>query len=172
MGTVPFAFPKSTVIHGDSRSPNTLGVLGLLEGTVDCVLTSPPYAMALPYIDTDRLSLLTLFGLTSKARRPLELKLTGSREILTRTRRQIEAQLGESAPGGLPNSVVEFIGGLLRGVQAGDGGFRQRNNPSLLLRFFCDMKESLLVCHSALRPDGDLLLVVGDNTVRLNGTPD
>ena len=152
----------STAIRG---FPVILGQLGLAEGSVDCVLTSPPYATALPYVDTDRLSLLALFGLTSKSRRPLELSLTGSREILTRSRRTLEAQIHDgSVRSVLPSHVVDFVGELLREVESRDVGFRRRNNPSLLLRFFCDMKDTLAICHKALRFDGDLVLVVGDNT--------
>ena len=52
-----------------------------LQKNVDVIITSPPYATALPYIDTDRLSLLSILGLPSKKRRKTEFVLTGSREI-------------------------------------------------------------------------------------------
>lgn len=57
-GYCPHRFRPSKVVEGDARTPKTVEALGLTENSVDLVLTSPPYATALPYIDTDRLSLL------------------------------------------------------------------------------------------------------------------
>ena len=171
-GYSPFRFPHAAVVRGDSRTSDVLDELHLGEGTVDCVLTSPPYAMALPYVDTDRLSLLVFFGLTSRDRRPLERELTGSREITTRHRKNLEAQLrsGESVTP-LPSHIIEFIVNLLEEMESRDVGFRRQNNPSLLFRFFCDMSRTLATCRRALRDGGHLVLVVGDNTVRLDGMP-
>ena len=66
---------------GDSRDITTYAAMGLKAGTIDCVVTSPPYATALPYIDTDRLSLMAIMGISSSTRSDLEVNLTGSREI-------------------------------------------------------------------------------------------
>ncbi|MBL3931435.1 hypothetical protein FH722_25600, partial [Bacteroides thetaiotaomicron] len=70
--------------------PDTFMKLGLESGSVDLVLTSPPYGTALPYIDTDRLSLLFIMGLKSSERKPVENGLIGSREISTVERRRLE----------------------------------------------------------------------------------
>ena len=78
-----------------------------MPGSVDLVLTSPPYATALPYIDTDRLSLLTLFDLSSSERRPLDGGLIGSREISLVERRRIENLSAKAA--GLPPACSKFI---------------------------------------------------------------
>src|SRR5262249_37067847 len=49
----PAAFGDVSVVHGDNRDEALLtGIGGPL---FDAVVTSPPYATALPYIDTDRL---------------------------------------------------------------------------------------------------------------------
>ncbi len=37
----------------------------------DCVITSPPYASALPYVDTDRLSILLLCSMLSSDRKKI-----------------------------------------------------------------------------------------------------
>ena len=52
----------------------------LKKESIDCVVTSPPYATALPYVDTDRLSILLLFSMLSKDRKTIEDNLVGARE--------------------------------------------------------------------------------------------
>ena len=169
-GYSPFTFPVAEVTHGDSREPSAIIRCGATDGSVDCVLTSPPYATALPYVDTDRLSLLVLFGMTSSERRPLENDLTGSREILVSERRRLEEELdGQQTCGKLPDAVIEFISQLLKRVKTTDAGFRKRNKPSLLLRFFRDMQRVLENCERALRPGGEMIIVVGDNTTKVGG---
>ena len=83
---------------GDSGEPSSLSgtALTFLEGGVDCILSSPPYATALPYIDTQRLS-IALFGLaTVKELRELDSALVGSREINTRERRALEESIDDN----------------------------------------------------------------------------
>ncbi|NTU50250.1 MAG: restriction endonuclease, partial [Desulfobulbaceae bacterium] len=50
-GYAPNPFFPASVISGDNRMPGTYEALGLQAGSIDLVLTSPPYAMALPYLD-------------------------------------------------------------------------------------------------------------------------
>ena len=50
------------------------------EQTIDFAITSPPYATALPYIDTQRLSLVWLSMIEAKDIKNLETDLIGSRE--------------------------------------------------------------------------------------------
>lgn len=166
-GYAPRRFRRGTVVEGDSREPATLGRLGINHGDVDLVLTSPPYATALPYIDTDRLSMLVLFGMHSSRRRPVEEKLVGSREVVTRARRELEDRIvkGEA---GLPVDVQDYLLTLLDRVSRADVGFRRRNMPALLLRFFMDMRRVIGNCHSALRTDGEAMIVIGDNRIRID----
>lgn len=169
-GHSPYPFPEATVAHGDARSEAVFNELGLVDDSVDCVLTSPPYATALPYLDTDRLSLLILFGLTSRERRPLEHDLTGSREISVTDRRELEAELRQKVLSmELPGNVVAFIDDLLGQVETADVGFRRRNKPGLLLRFFRDMHHVLTNSCRLLRPGGELVMVIGDNTTSIDG---
>ncbi len=68
-GFSPNRFRASRVWKGIPGQIRASRDLGLKENSVHLVLTSPPYATALPYIDTDRLSLLrTLMGMDSSAR--------------------------------------------------------------------------------------------------------
>ena len=162
-GYSPYRFWESRVQEGDSTQPFVYRKMGLDAGTVDLVLTSPPYATALPYIDTDRLSLLVLFGMNSTARRPVEERITGSREISKSELKKFETEMLDLTSANLPSEIGTFISELYRrNLQAGVG-FRRRNLPALLYRFFCDMKASIGICHQLLASGGKAGIVIGDS---------
>ena len=105
------------------------------QETYDAAITSPPYAMALPYIDTQRLSLVWL-GLAEPGRiAGLEAELIGSRELRGSPRRSLEDALSSNSRG-LPNAQAEF---LFRASEY--GGQRGRISPSggacAALSLFC-----------------------------------
>ena len=166
-GYAPNKFIPAKVIEGDSRKWNTLSKFDLGDGEIDLILTSPPYATALPYIDTDRLSLLVLFGLDSPKRRPIEQNLVGSREIITSERKKFEKMLKDS-DFNLPNSVVNYLQNLHHRISDADVGFRRKNMPSLLLRFFLDTHAIIENCYRALRKNGQALIVIGDNRIKVD----
>ena len=153
-GYSPCEFYPAAAIEGDSRSWETFQKLGIKAGGVDAVLTSPPYATALPYIDTDRLSLLTIMGISGQSRRPLEQTLIGSREIVTSERKVFEERIA-GASIDLNKEVGEFLQSLHDRLARTDAGFRRKNMPALLIRFFADMKAVLTNCYTALRPGGE-----------------
>lgn len=166
-GYAPEKFRDCRVVEGDSRESVTMKRLGLEKDSVDLILTSPPYATALPYIDTDRLSMLVLFGMPSLARRPLERNLVGSREIMARERGRLERLLA-AQESELPETVCKYLHCLHSRVTKTDLGFRRKNMPALLLRFFQDMKQVLKRCHFVLRNGGEAMFVVGDNRMRVD----
>lgn len=167
-GYSPERFRPSRAIEGDSRNRESLDALGLGGNSIDLVLTSPPYATALPYIDTDRLSLLVLLGMDSSTRRPVELGLVGSREIMPKERRRLEHAINACA-NGLPENVRDYLQDLYWRVSKADVGFRRKNMPSLLQRFFQDMASVLKTCYHVLRPGGEAMIVIGDNRMRVDG---
>lgn len=166
-GFSPNRLWASRVVEGDSRKAQIIKGLGLKANSVDLVLTSPPYATALPYIDTDRLSLLVLFGMDASARRPIEHGLVGSREIVTRERRSMEDVIASDG-NGLPETVHSYLQDLHARLARADVGFRRRNMPALLLRFFHDMEGVLSNCSRVLRTGGEAMIVIGDNRMRVN----
>jgi DNA modification methylase len=167
-GYAPSKFRPSRIVKGDSRQWTTFNLLGLNEESVDLILTSPPYATALPYIDTDRLSLLILFGMDSSRRRPVEHNLVGSREIVTTERRQMEESLVTEKIK-LPANLRTYLKDLHHRVSKANVGFRRKNMPALLLRFFSDMDTILQNCYRALRPEGEAMIVIGDNRMAIDG---
>jgi DNA modification methylase len=166
-GYSPHRFHSVRTACGDNRHFETFEALGLKEASIDLILTSPPYAMALPYIDTDRLSLLLLMGLNGSERRPLEQQLIGSREITTSARQELESDLcsGDDLPAG----ASKFVRNLLRQLgNADDAGFRKQNMPSLLFRFLRDMDAMLLNAYRLCKKGAEAMIVIGDSRMSLD----
>ncbi|WP_084115306.1 DNA methyltransferase [Paracoccus sphaerophysae] len=170
-GRQPGDMIEPRVVEGDSRAPHTAKLLGLERQSVDAVVTSPPYATALPYIDTDRLSLLAIMGIPSKIRSTLEENLTGSREIRKSERDTFEATLmdDKEAYSILPKDVVSEVRFILRENSKIDVGFRRANMPALLWRYYVHMKENLESMHGVMRPGARAFYVVGDSRTNAGG---
>ncbi|HMN13858.1 MAG TPA: DNA methyltransferase [Bellilinea sp.] len=166
-GRQPSALIAAAVLQGDSRNPATLRGLGLSAKSIDCVVTSPPYATALPYIDTDRLSLMAIMGLDSSIRSTLEDDLTGSREIKRKEKEGLEEiLLSSSAYSELPRPVVNALRKILKANQSTDVGFRRDNMASLLWRYFIDMRDNMSRVQDVLKVDAKAYYVVGDSKTK------
>jgi len=154
--------------EGDSRGRASLDDMGLVDGEVDCVVTSPPYATALPYIDTDRLSILAILGVPSSERSALEEALTGSREIRRSVKNALEFELGSTnANNSLPAPVVETLRHIMKENKAAGVGFRRDNMPALLWRYFVDIKLTLLQVFRLLKAGAKAYYVVGDSKTKV-----
>ena len=141
---------------------NASKVLPELAGKVDAVITSPPYATALPYIDTDRLSLIYLGLLPRDRHRALDMEMIGNREVTTRGRIKYW-KLYEENKALLPEPtqlLVERIDQLNKTVKV---GFRRRNLSALLSKYFLDMRQAMSQANVLLRPGGIAFLVIGNN---------
>ena len=133
--------------------------------TVDLVITSPPYATALPYLDTDRLSLSYLGLLARRDHRARDLEMIGNREISEKTRRaQWQHYLDNGS--GLPPSVRALVERVESENEGGTVGFRRKNLGALLATYFFDMTSVLIQIRQALKPGGRAYLVVGNNRTR------
>src|SRR4029077_19971919 len=95
-------------------------------GRVDAVITSPPYATALPYLDTDRLSLIVLGLLSRDRHRRAEANMIGTREIGEATRLEWW-QTFEENRSTLPPSLVKLVDRLASDYHGDGVGFRRRN---------------------------------------------
>jgi Putative RNA methylase family UPF0020 len=134
----------------------------------DAAITSPPYATALPYIDTQRLSLCLLGLIRADEIRTAERSLIGNREISDAERRRLEGAL-EANAGGLPAQVHGFCKKLLR-LAAHDGhGFRKRNMPALVFNYFSQMAEMFGAVRGTMKKGGRFALLVGPNRTTLSG---
>lgn len=151
----------------DVTSP---GSLRLLRGKAEsaAVITSPPYATALPYIDTDRLSLVALGLGGPSSLRGLESALIGSREWAVSQQREWDRRLSEEEST-LPPTVIAVCQAIKDGHGA-SAGFRKRAVPALLLRYFTQMQVVLTELRLALRPGERAVFIVGTN--RTGSGPD
>ena len=128
----------------------------------DLAVTSPPYATALPYIDTQRLSIVWL-GLDSpKSIKSLECSLTGSRETTTKREQQKWLFAMSRNTKGLSEDVASFCQMLQSQLTVNDG-FRKQNTPFLLYKYFADMSQMFNRVHKLLKKDAYFCLVVGYN---------
>ncbi|HEY3294021.1 MAG TPA: RNA methylase [bacterium] len=135
----------------------------------DAAITSPPYATALPYIDTQRLSLVWLNLSSPKDLREHESALIGNREVTTATARSsmFEAMVVNDAL--LPDSVHQFCIDLQSKMKATDG-FRRQAVPLLIYRYLADMKGMFRAVSERVRVGGTYALVVGRNHTMIGGT--
>lgn len=164
--------PKS---HGkpalDVRQGDAVNVGELFReyrGRVGLLVTSPPYATALPYIDTDRLSLVVLGLLPRVQHKDVEAHMVGTREVTERerlgawdayTRRKHE----------LPPAVRGLIDRIASHNHGPDVGFRRRNLPALLGRYFTEMLDAMRSARELMKPDAMGYYVVGNNSTEVDG---
>jgi site-specific DNA-methyltransferase (cytosine-N4-specific) len=134
---------------------------------IDAVVTSPPYAMALPYIDTQRLSLVWLKLISPSEILELEARLIGSREVRGGIRKRLGDELRRN-DANLPDAEATICV-QLHDALAHTDGFRRQAVPSLLYRYFSEMLRSFHVLRSVLRPACPFALVVGHNHTVLGG---
>jgi len=150
--------PRFDITEGDARRcASHWGRCSL-----DLIVTSPPYATALPYLDTDRLSLIYLGLLPRPDHRSKDQEMIGNREISEKVRRQYWDRFksdGEQLPGDV-RDLIWRVNSLNEKVEV---GFRRRNLPALLAKYFFDMRDVMTGMHLALKPKRFANVVVGNN---------
>ena len=159
----PWDTPNVSVDLYDTRTlvPSRHPVLK--DRVVDAVVSSPPYATALPYVDTDRLSFIVLGLMSKRATKRLAREMIGSRELRERDRLCIEERMDQQNFRGLPNSLQTDLYEILETNRSYEVGFRKRNTPALLYRYFIGMRTALRNIAESMRVGGEAYLVVGDS---------
>lgn len=166
----PLPFHPATAAHGDCRRASTFTENGIEEGGIDAIVTSPPYATALPYIDTDRLSILLLFGMNSKERGDLESSLVGSREITKKKKGGVDERIDLGDFASIRSSTARGIVKEVRQRNKGANvGFRRDNTAALLYLYFQDISTIMQNLSPLLRPGGAAFFVIGDNRTTAGG---
>lgn len=148
--------------HGTAESKHSFG-----KQKFDGVVTSPPYATALPYIDTQRLTLVWLQLIKPEEIAMTEESLIGAREADKSSLREL-LRLSQDPSSLLPASVSSTIKAISEAHSEGDG-FRKRAVPALLFRYFSRMREALRAMHESVKNDGRAVLVVGTNRTSAGG---
>jgi len=166
----PAELGSAKAMLADSAAANIAEHSALCANSVDLVITSPPYATALPYIDTDRLSLLMCHGLDSSERRAIEQRLIGTREITGRVRAELDQRIEEFDFNSLHSEVAaETIKNIYRRNKSSDVGFRRRNMGALLLLYFEKMGHSIENITRCVKPGGHAFVVIGDTRTIAGG---
>ncbi|WP_405283437.1 DNA methyltransferase [Gaopeijia maritima] len=163
---VPHTDTTHHAFVGDNR---TREAYACSDESFDALITSPPYATALPYIDTQRLSLVLLGDVGSKEISGLERSLTGAREISAGNRRELEARI-RARDSRMPDSVNALCTTLLEAASGPENGFRRKNKPALVYRYFDDMRRFFEAVRPVLKSASTAALVVGHNRTTLGGT--
>lgn len=127
----------SSIELGDGRQ---LGHIG--DGSVDCVITSPPYLNAIDYLRGHRMSLVWL-GYTATQIRAIRGTSIGAEKILA-------AQ---------DHDPAEYIGGP-------PGEDAPARIVGWATRYVKDAREVGNQVQRVLRPGGDVVMVVGNSTLR------
>lgn len=134
----------------------------------DCAITSPPYATALPYIDTQRLSLIWLGLVQPSDILPLESMLVGSREVRgPETKKMLMKDLLYNTAN-LPSEQAKYCLMLQKSIGDKDG-FRRQAVPILLYRYFSAMSKVFSSLKPLMKSSAPYALIVGSNHTVLDG---
>jgi site-specific DNA-methyltransferase (cytosine-N4-specific) len=158
---------RAQVFTADAQSLAQNRQLAFARGRVKLAITSPPYAMALPYVDTQRLSLVWLDLVAATDLPGLQSHLIGSREFTAGGVSWTE-RLNSNADK-LQLTPWRFCRKLALSVGGADG-FRRKAVPKLLYRYLVGMRETFSQVAELLAPGARFYLVVGHNHTTLSGT--
>ena len=161
---------RGTAVLGSSSDASSFATLDNENALIDCAITSPPYAAALPYLDTDRLSLAAICGVDTARRQCIEEVLVGSRETSKSEMAECESRIRSGAGSALPARTQALLGDLLETVDNDpDAGFRKRQLPTVLYKYFASMAQVMGQLAPRMRGGGHLWVVLGDSTTTLGG---
>jgi len=160
----PRAWSRAVLADSRQVTANNLGI----NAKFDCALTSPPYATALPYIDTQRLSLVWLGLIPPSDILPLEARLVGSREVRGGQSKKVLLDQLQSNAANLPATQAKYCKMLQNALGEGDG-FRRQAVPLLLYRYFVGMSQVFSSLRPLMKGGAPFALIVGGNHTVLGG---
>lgn len=166
LGETQINLNRFEVLRGDARELRI--ALADLKESPDVVITSPPYATALPYLDTDRLSLSYLKLLPRQEHRTTDYQMIGNREISEKQRLNLW-DIYMSQEQNLPLEIRNLITEVDQAYRNTDVGFRRKNLPALLAKYFLDMKKVLQEINQVVKNGGHVFIIVGDNHTVAHG---
>lgn len=149
---------ETVIFNNDSRNLS-LFIKTKIDGTV----CSPPYATALPYVDTYRLSMVAMGLIHPKEIMRKEKELIGARDITLHDKSEYEKNLSS-----LPNKVQIVIKHIHRKIeQDKKAGFRKKATPYAFARYYSSMLKVLSELHLIEKKGAQNLWVLGSNRVKL-----
>ncbi|MFX0198660.1 MAG: DNA methyltransferase [Candidatus Hodarchaeota archaeon] len=159
--------PSAKAVQADGRFYDDVNEKLLTKINASLAITSPPYATALPYIDTQRLSLVWLDLISPNSIKIAERNLIGSREASSVEFLKLVENINDNTSK-LPESIVKFCTKLQNQLIETDG-FRRKAVPGLLYRYFSDMKQTFLTVRKLMENGGNYVLIVGTNRTTIGG---
>ncbi len=144
--------PIPRIILGDGRQPTEIGVS---TGSVDLILTSPPYPNNIDYSEVYKLE-LWLLGFVASAAQFLHLRKSTFRSHPTSEPPDPSADFLREINGGNLRTILEP---LFERTESSPERWRHR----LLLGYFSDMWTSLKEQKRCLKTGGRAILVVGNS---------
>jgi len=142
---------------------DTRRMQNVADSSVDAIVNSPPYSVALDYIKNDfpQLVLLELAG----DMRELEANMMGNPRVNYR-RDKVEARMREGAEAGNPIRLSRLADEAVQMLMKGE-----REKEALrCFKFFDDMNQTLVEMHRVLRPGGRAAVVIGRNNFMVGGS--
>lgn len=94
--------------------------------------------------------------------------MVGTREVSERERREAWATY-EARRGELPPTISRLIDQIADANHREGIGFRRRNLPALLGKYFLSMLDAMKAAHALMKPGGLAYYVVGNNSTEVNG---
>lgn len=168
LGVLPPRPDKQILEVRHGNAVDIASVFPEYRGRVGLLVTSPPYATALPYLDTDRLSLIVLGLLTRSRHKDVEASMVGTREISERERAEGWESF-QSRKRELPGDVTRLIESIAAHNHGPNVGFRRRNLPALLGRYFVEMLDAMRSARRLMRKGARGYYVVGNNSSTVDG---
>jgi site-specific DNA-methyltransferase (cytosine-N4-specific) len=105
-----------------------------------------------------------ILGLDREQRKAIEDRLVGSREITIRERSQLEVELASGSDERLPHSTVAFLIGYQTLIASHrESGFRLRNAPAVLARYFKSIASVFAQLSIRMSPGSSAWFVIGDS---------
>ena len=153
---------ENQAINCDIKAANPFG-----STLFDAALTSPPYVTALPYIDTQRISLVWLGLCGADEIRDLEASLIGSREMVHKEKVTWNEHMANNEAE-LPEELYSLVCEMRLSLSDTDG-FRKQAVPVLLYRYLSEMKRMFLNVSTMLKNGAPYALIVGHNKTTLGG---
>ncbi|MBS1502592.1 MAG: hypothetical protein JST32_11050, partial [Bacteroidetes bacterium] len=157
---------KTTVTNGDAKQTDKIYKSYLRK--MDVCITSPPYATALPYLDTDRLSLYYLGLMSRSEHRQKDYNMIGNRELTGSLKKSYLKEYGSSR-NLLTDDILNVIDRIHNINEASSAGFRRKNLSALLARYFLDMNQVFISHKKLLKSGAFSFFIVGNNHTVADG---
>jgi site-specific DNA-methyltransferase (cytosine-N4-specific) len=160
--------PRQARVHNiDARQMDIIP-----DKSISLIVTSPPYANALPYIETDKLAGYLLGFLKNTNYIDYINKEIGNREVSSIERVQLEEEFlrnyNSLSWGDGCKRLIKNI--YLKNKDLPRENFRRRDHAAVLYKYYKGIYQTLKEMKRVLLPNGFCIIIVGNNKLRAGET--